>query len=147
MSLNFTLKDSPSGVRITTACSAHPSRTHDSDGGRVSRPSRRRREPALLRARYRTLFFALLALVAVASGHPVAAAPAAAGALIGVYSVRVARKNPAELAHTFVVLDWALLGIALALSGGAESWLLLAVPFLVLGLLAGAPREEWLFLV
>jgi GGDEF domain-containing protein len=66
---------------------------------------------------------------------------------MGAASVRVARRQPAELAHTFVVLDWALLGLALALSGGAESWLLLAVPFLVLGQLAGAPREEWVFLV
>ena len=113
----------------------------------MSRPPRSRREPALLRARYRTLFFLLLTLAALAVGHPLAAAPAVAGALVGVVSVRVALRRPAELAHTFVVLDWALLGISLALSGGAESWLLLAVPFLVLGLLAGAPREEWLFLV
>ena len=112
----------------------------------MSRPSRSRRDPALLRARYRTLFFLLLTALALALGHRAAAAPALAGALIGVYSVRVATKRPAELAHTFVVLDWALLGIALALSGGAESWLLLAVPFLVVGQLAGAPREEWAFL-
>jgi GGDEF domain-containing protein len=70
-----------------------------------------------------------------------------AGALVGLYSARVAHVRPTELAHTFVVLDWALLGITLALSGGAESWLLLAVPFLALGQLAGAPREEWVFLV
>jgi len=89
----------------------------------------------------------LLALATLALGHLGAAAPALAGALLGVYSVRVARRRPTELAHTFVVLDWALLGITLALSGGAESWLLLAVPFLVLGQLAGAPREEWVFLV
>ena len=63
-------------------------------------------------------------MLALALGHRAAAAPAVAGALIGVYSIHVARKRPAELAHTFVVLDWALLGIALALSGGAESWLL-----------------------
>lgn len=112
----------------------------------MSRPPRRRRQPALLRARYRTLFFLLLAAAAFALGHPAAAAPAFAGALMGVVSVRVARRRPAELAHTFVVLDWALLGLTLALSGGAESWLLLAVPFLVLGQLAGAPRAEWVFL-
>ena len=63
------------------------------------------------------------------------------------WSIRVAGKRPAELAHTFVVLDWALLGIALALSGGAESWLLVTVPFLAMGQLAGAPRGEWPFLV
>ena len=96
----------------------------------MSRPPRSRRDPALLRARYRTLFFLLLTALALGLGHRAAAAPALAGALIGVYSIRVARKRPAELAHTFVVLDWALLGIALALSGGAESWLLVTVPFL-----------------
>ena len=112
----------------------------------MSRPPRSRRDPALLRARYRTLFFLLLTALALGLGHRAAAAPALAGALIGVYSIRVARKRPAELAHTFVVLDWALLGIALALSGGAESWLLVTVPFLAMGQLAGAPREEWVFL-
>ena len=86
-------------------------------------------------------------MLALALGHRAAAAPAAIGALVGVYSIHVARKHPAELAHTFVVLDWALLGLALALSGGAESWLLLAVPFLALGQLAGAPADEWPYLV
>jgi GGDEF domain-containing protein len=124
-----------------------PHASHDRDGLGVSRPSRRRRDPALLRARYRTLFFLFLTALALALGHLAAAAPALAGALIGVYSVHLARKRPAELAHTFVVLDWALLGIALALSGGAESWLLVTVPFLAMGQLAGAPRGEWPFLV
>ncbi len=45
------------------------------------------------------------------------------------------------------MLDWALLGIALALSGGAESWLLVTVPFLALGQLAGTSLGEWPFLV
>jgi GGDEF domain-containing protein len=113
----------------------------------VSRPPRRRRNPALLRARYRTLFFLLLTALSLALGHRAAAAPALAGALIGVYSVRVAGRRPAELAHTFVVLDWLLLGLALALSGGADSWLLGTVPLLAMGELAGAPRSEWVFLV
>jgi GGDEF domain-containing protein len=113
----------------------------------VSRPSRRRRDPALLRARYRTLFFLLLTVLALSLGYRAAAVPALAGALIGVYSVRVARIRPIELAHTFVVLDWLLLGLALALSGGAESWLLGALPLLAMGQLAGAPRSEWPFLV
>jgi GGDEF domain-containing protein len=113
----------------------------------VSRPSRRRPDPALLRARYRTLFFLLLTALALALGYRAGAVASLAGLLVGVYSVRVARKRPAELAHTFVVLDWAALGVALALSGGAESWLLLLVPFLVVGQLAGAPRGEWPYLV
>jgi GGDEF domain-containing protein len=100
-----------------------------------------------LRARYRTLFFLLLAVAAPALGHLGAAVPALAGALLGAYSARVAARRPAELAHTFVVLDWVLLGSVLALSGGAASWLLLAIPFLVLGQLAGAPRAEWPYLV
>jgi GGDEF domain-containing protein len=61
--------------------------------------------------------------------------------------VRVASRRPEELAHTFVVLDWACLGIALALSGGAGSWLLVTVPFLAFGQLAGTPRGEWPFVV
>ena len=113
----------------------------------MSRPSRRRRNPALLRARYRTLFFLLLTALALALGYRAAAAPALAGALIGLYSVRVARVRGGELAHTFVVLDWLLLGLALALSGGAESWLLGAVPLMAMGQLAGAPRGEWPYLV
>src|SRR5665647_1781337 len=42
------------------------SATHDPDGATVSRPPRRRRSPALLRGRFRTLFFALLAIAAIA---------------------------------------------------------------------------------
>lgn len=113
----------------------------------MSRPSRRRRDPALLRARYRTLFFLLLTALALALGYRAAAAPAAFGTLLGLISIRVARKRSAELAHTFIVLDWALLGIALALSGGAASWLLVTVPFLALGQLAGRSLGEWPFLV
>ncbi len=113
----------------------------------MSRPSRRRRDPALLRARYRALFFLSLTALALALGERAAVAPAVAGALYGVYSMRVASRRPEELAHTFVVLDWACLGIALALSGGSGSWLLVAVPFLAFGQLAGAPHTDWPFLV
>lgn len=112
----------------------------------MSRPSRSRPDPVLLRARYRTLFFLLLVVLALALGQRAAVAPAVAGALLGAYSVRVASRRPEELAHTFVVLDWACLGIAMALSGGAGSWLLIAVPFLAFGQLAGAPTGEWPFI-
>lgn len=101
----------------------------------------------MLRARYRTLFFLLLLLPALAlSRHP-ALAPLLLGVLAGLASQRVAQRRGDALAHTFVVLDWALLGIALALSGGAESWLLLSLPFLAMGQISGAPRGEWPFLV
>ena len=113
----------------------------------MTRPPRRRRDPALLRARYRTLFFVFLTALALALGHPIAAAPAVAGALAGLYSAKVAKTRGSELAHTFVVLDWLLLGCALALSGGADSWLLGAIPLLAMGELAGAPRSEWPYLI
>ncbi len=113
----------------------------------MSRPARRRPDPALLRARYRTLFFLCFTLLAAALGDRAAVAPAMAGVLLSVYSIRVASTRPDELAHTFVVLDWACLGIALAVTGGAGGWLLAAVPFLAFGQVAGAPREHWPFLV
>jgi GGDEF domain-containing protein len=59
----------------------------------------------------------------------------------------VARPRHEELAHTFAVLDWLLLGCALVFSGGADSWLLGAVPVLAMGQLAGAPRKEWPYLL
>lgn len=113
----------------------------------MTRPPRRRRDPALLRGRFRTLFFALLALTALALGHGSAAVPAVVGVLIGVWSVQVARTRGSDLALTFVVVDWLLLGCTLVFSGGAESWLLGAVPLLALGQLAGAPRREWPYLL
>ncbi|MFA4964246.1 MAG: diguanylate cyclase [Thermoleophilia bacterium] len=121
--------------------------THDPDGATVSRPPRRRHRPALLRGRFRTLFFVALAALALTLGQRVAAAPALLGAALGVLSVSVARRRDGDLAHTFVVLDWLLLGCALALSGGAESWLLGSLPLLAMGQLAGAPRHEWPYLL
>lgn len=112
----------------------------------MSRPSHRRPHPALLRARYRILFFLVLTLFALASGHRAAAAPALAGVLLGACSIRIARRRPEELALTFVVLDWACLGLALAISGGMESWLLLTIPFLAMGQLASVRRGEALFI-
>lgn len=113
----------------------------------MSRPPRRRRSPALLRGRFRTLFFALLAIAALALGHWAAAVPALMGVALGTYSVQVARTRHEDLAHTFAVLDWLLLGCTLVFSGGAESWLLGAVPVLAMGQLAGAPRKEWPYLL
>jgi len=73
--------------------------------------------------------------------------PALLGVALGTYSVQVARTRDEDLAHTFAVLDWLLLGCTLVFSGGAESWLLAAVPLLAMGQLAGAPRKEWPYLV
>jgi diguanylate cyclase (GGDEF)-like protein len=113
----------------------------------VSRPPRRRRSPALLRGRFRTLVFGVVCAVALALGHRSAAGVALAGALVGLYSVRTAVVRGDDLSHTFAVVDWLVLGCTLALSGGADSWLLGAIPILALGQLAGTPRREWPYLL
>jgi len=113
----------------------------------VSRPPRRRRSPALLRGRFRTLFFSAVLLVALALGHRPAAGVALVGVLLGLYSVRTAVVRGDDLSHTFAVVDWLVLGCTLALSGGADSWLLGAVPILAMGQLAGTPRREWPYLL
>ena len=113
----------------------------------MSRPPRRRRNPALLRGRFRTLFFLLLGVSALLLDHRLAVAPCVAGVLLGVYSVSVARARGNDLGHTFAVADWLLLGCALALSGGAGSWLLGFVPMLAMRQLAGTPRREWPYLL
>jgi GGDEF domain-containing protein len=91
--------------------------------------------------------FALLAGAAVALGHGEAAVPALLGVALGAFSIQVARARHEDLAHSFVVLDWLLLGCILVFSGGAESWLLAAVPLLAMGQVAGAPRSEWPYLL
>jgi diguanylate cyclase (GGDEF)-like protein len=113
----------------------------------VSRPPRRRRNPALLRGRFRTLIFLLLGVSALLLDHPQAVAPCVVAVLLGLYSVHVARERGDDLAHTFAVADWLLLGCALALSGGADSWLLGFIPLLALGQLGGTPRREWPYLL
>lgn len=113
----------------------------------MRRPPRGRHRPALLRGRFRTLFFLALAALTLTLGHRVALAPALLGAAVGVVSVNVARRRDGDLAHTFGVLDWLLLGCVLGLTGGADSWLLGTVPLLAMGQLAGAPRDEWPYLL
>ena len=108
---------------------------------------RRRRHPELARARSRTLFFFLLVIASLAAGSKGGGAVAALGLLTGVYSVSVARRQGPVLAHTFVVTDWLLLGLCLAPAGGVDSWLLLAIPLLVLTELLCSERAEWPFLV
>lgn len=113
----------------------------------MSCPPRRRRSPALLRGRFRTLFFLVVTALALVLGQRLAVAPAALGVLSGLLSVRVARGRGEDLAHTFVVLDWLLLGLVFVLSGGADSWLLAAVPVLAFGDLAASPRGDWPYLL
>ena len=72
---------------------------------------------------------------------------AAAGLGLGAWSVAVARGRGRSLSHTFVVCDWLLLGLALALSGDTHSLLLLAVPVLVVTQLLPSDKAEWPYLV
>jgi len=113
----------------------------------LSRPQRRGRSQALLRSRFRTFLFLLLAVLACAVGHPAAAVPAALGVLVGLLSGAVAHRQGQRLAHSFAVLDWLLLGCVLALAGGIHSWLLAAVPLLTAGQLGVSPHHDWPYLI
>lgn len=113
----------------------------------MSRPPQGHRAPAVLRSRLRPLLFVLLAITALLVGAPYAALAAFLGVLLGLVSMVVARSRGHELAYTFVVVDWLLLGSAISLAGGVHSWLLLAVPFFAAAYLSISPRLEWPYLV
>ena len=113
----------------------------------MSAAPRRRPSPELSRGRFRTLFFALLLLSAVALRSAPAALSAAAALGVGVWSISVARGRGRSLSHTFVVCDWLLVGLTLALSGGMGSPLLVAVPLLVIVQLLPSDKAEWPYLV
>jgi diguanylate cyclase (GGDEF)-like protein len=112
----------------------------------TARVTRKRARPELLRAGFRTIFFAVFALLALMR-HPYAVAPALAAGGAGLLSLRLARWRGNALAHTFVCLDYLLLGVALALAGGCSSWFLLVIPFHVFGQLVMSPRRDWPFVV
>lgn len=95
-----------------------------------------------MRGRYRVLFFVLLGAGAYATGHPAAVLPAGLGLVIGLLSIGVAKRRPQHLAHSFAVADWLLLGCALALAGGVDSWLLGAVTLLAAGQLGVSPQHD-----
>ncbi len=113
----------------------------------MSPAPRRRPSAELSRGRSRTLFFALLLVSAAALRSAPAGAVAAAGLGMGAWSVAVARGRGRSLSHTFVVCDWLLLGLALALSGDTHSLLVLAVPVLVVMQLLPSDKAEWPYLV
>ncbi len=89
----------------------------------------------------------MLAAAALLLGGPVALLPAVLGVGVGLISIRVARARGRDLALSFAVLDWLLLGCTLAAAGGADSWLLGALPILAFGQLASTPRDEWPYLI
>jgi diguanylate cyclase (GGDEF)-like protein len=88
-----------------------------------------------------------LAALCVLTQQRAAVAPALLGLVLGICSVKLAQRRGHSLAHTLVVIDWLLLGVVVVLSGGAHSWLLLAVPPLMVGHLSASPRADWPFLL
>ena len=141
------LEGDDAALQNSSACTALPPAEPGPHGRALSRPPHRRRSQALLRSRFRTLLFPLLAVLACAIGHPAAAAPAVLGVLIGLLSGAVARRQGQRLALSFAVLDWLLLGCVLALAGGVHSWLLGAVPILTAGQLGVSPHHDWPYLL
>ncbi len=111
---------------------------------------RRRSDPrhaALLRGRLRVVFFLVLSTGCAVSGATVALVPALLGLGASVVSIQVARRRGDELAYSFAVLDWLLLGCAVAVSGGAHGTLVVAVPALPFLQLLPSPRADWPYLL
>ena len=105
------------------------------------------RSPELLRARYRLSIFLVYAPCCYFAGGRASLAAAAAGLVLALVSMRVAATQGDSLALTFVTLDWLALGAAVALGGGIHSWLLAAVPPLMVADLAPAQRRQRAFLL
>ncbi len=112
-------------------------------------PRHLRRRPAaeLSRGRSRTLFFALLLAAAGALRLGPAAVVAAVALGMGLWSIAVASGRGRSLSHSFVVGDWLLLGLTLALAGGGHSPLLAAVPLLLVCQLLPSDKAEWPYLI
>jgi GGDEF domain-containing protein len=117
------------------------------DGFPMSRTPRLKRNASLVRGRFRVVFFLFLVVIALVAGAWYAALPALAGAFVGLISLVAARSRGHYLTYTFVVIDWLLLGCALALAGGVFSWLIIGVPLLATVYLGISPRPEWPYLL
>jgi GGDEF domain-containing protein len=100
--------------------------------------------PEIPRARFRVLFFALMALVCALAGYRLPLLVAACCFGIAILSGLVAHAHARRLALTFVTVDWLGLGLMCAASGGSHSPLLYAVPVLLALHLAPTPSREWL---
>lgn len=111
---------------------------------------RRRRDPrhaALSRARLRVVFFLAFCTASAVWGGPLALAAAATGLCVGLLSIHVARRRGDELAYSFAVLDWLLVGLVLAVGGGARGTLVAMTPVLPFVQLLPSPRADWPFLL
>ncbi len=125
-----------------------PKLGYNRDGTLLSRAQRGRRPSrGRLRARHRIALFLVLTALSLLLGHRVAAVFALVAVVSGIFSLRAARVRCNDAGYSFMVADWLFLGCIVALSGGTGSWLLLGVPLLAAGHLAGvAPRERAYFM-
>jgi len=113
----------------------------------VNRRPRGPRHAALVRGRLRVVFFVLLSAAAAVAGGGIALVPALLGLGAGVLSLQIAQRRGNDLAYSFAVLDWLLLGCTVALAGGAHDALVAFVPALPFVQLAGSPRADWPYLL
>ncbi|HOT23549.1 MAG TPA: diguanylate cyclase [Thermoleophilia bacterium] len=105
------------------------------------------RHPALLRSRLRVFFFVLLCVATAVWGGAVPLAAAGAGLVAAFVSLDVARRRGDDLAYTFVVLDWLLLGVIVAAGGNAGGPFVAAVAAVPFFQLLPSPRADWPFLI
>lgn len=101
------------------------------------------RVPEIPRARFRVLYFTLLAIACAVAGWWPAVGIAAACVGVGIVSVLVAHGRGRDLALTFVAVDWLGLGIMAALTGGLRSPLTFTLPVLVTCHLLPTAPAEW----
>lgn len=113
----------------------------------MTRLTRKQGSAELSRGRIRIVFFLFVLLATMIGGHVDAAIAAGAGTALGVWSVSVASNRGGALGHTFATADWLFFGLCLALSGGADSWLMFALPLLVLAQLVPSERATWPYLL
>ncbi len=113
----------------------------------MSRPRRDPRRAALVRGRLRVLFFVALCVASALSGDLVALAPGALGLGAAVVSIVIARRRGDDLAYSFAVLDWLLLGSAVALGAGVHGAFVAAVAALPFVHLLPSPQADWPYLL
>jgi len=101
--------------------------------------------PEIPRARFRILFFAILAIACAVAGWWPAAAVACLGLAAALVSLPVAHGHGRRLALSFVTLDWLCLGLVWVVTGGLASPLIYTLPLLLAAHLLPTPRHDWMY--